>query len=364
MIGNLFNAVSIALMSGVMVIGATNVRSVATYPYMDNIPNAVVQQSLVNKDASVNVFPLDNQYNTIDENFGTSYYVSYDGVLHEIPNMSTTQLNNDYSASDIRQYVYSICQENDNDYLDEYPCLFGCVWYPVSMVFGGSTRYQYRAYFFGNPLYVSCEFTFATLTQRFNVEVNRFQMLPLIPVDADFDKFTYFTLGGYEFTPLNQSEIFDHLGGLSISGGSISGNAHQFYDLQESYNSLYTQFQLVVGIANGYNASVSDALTSLSSVQCTIQLVADVGDTTSYVNGYSVGYDKGYTDGYRNGYADGIALSNHGQFGQLFNAIADTPLRFIYGLFNFDLFGISCLVIILTFLTGIIVFGVVKKFWH
>ena len=82
-----------------------------------------------------------------------------------------------------------------------------------------------------------------------------------------------------------------------------------------------------------------------------------------YHNGYSNGYDAGVKVGYTNGWNDAIASTSGGTFHGLFNAIADTPLRFLYGLFNFDLFGISVLVIVLSLLTGIILFGIVKKFW-
>ena len=82
-----------------------------------------------------------------------------------------------------------------------------------------------------------------------------------------------------------------------------------------------------------------------------------------YQNGYSNGYDSGVKVGYTNGWNDAISSTSGGTFHGLFNAIADTPLRFLYGLFNFDLFGISVLVIVLSLLTGIILFGIVKKFW-
>lgn len=90
-------------------------------------------------------------------------------------------------------------------------------------------------------------------------------------------------------------------------------------------------------------------------------------DGGNYQSGYDAGYTNGKTDGlgegYANGYQDGLNLSQNGNFHSLFNSIADTPLRFLYGLFNFDLFGISMLVIIMSLLTGIVVFGLVKKFW-
>lgn len=76
----------------------------------------------------------------------------------------------------------------------------------------------------------------------------------------------------------------------------------------------------------------------------------------------ALAYATGYQDGYANGLNDG-KIASSGSFHGLFSAIADTPLRFLYGIFNFDLFGISMLVIVLSLLTGLIVFGIVKKFW-
>lgn len=84
----------------------------------------------------------------------------------------------------------------------------------------------------------------------------------------------------------------------------------------------------------------------------------------AYNVGYNAGFQDGAKDGYAKGYADCLALvQNNGDFSSLFNSVADTPLRFLYGLFSFDLFGTSILVIILTLLTGIAVFGIIKKVW-
>lgn len=82
-----------------------------------------------------------------------------------------------------------------------------------------------------------------------------------------------------------------------------------------------------------------------------------------YDSGYRIGYQDGVRVGYASGYNDGVGTAQQGTFHNLFNSIADTPLRFLYGIFNFDLFGLSMLVIVLTLLTGLIVFGIVKKFW-
>lgn len=80
---------------------------------------------------------------------------------------------------------------------------------------------------------------------------------------------------------------------------------------------------------------------------------------TGYREGWNAGNDKGFNDGYQSG----LNISQNASFMSLFNSIADTPLRFLYGLFNFDLFGVSMLVIILSLLTFLVVFAIVKKVW-
>lgn len=84
----------------------------------------------------------------------------------------------------------------------------------------------------------------------------------------------------------------------------------------------------------------------------------------AYGQGYTSGYAQGNKDGYSKGYSDARDFyQQSSDFQDLFSAVADTPLRFLYGLFSFDLFGTSVLVIVLTLLTGIAVFGIIKKVW-
>ena len=95
----------------------------------------------------------------------------------------------------------------------------------------------------------------------------------------------------------------------------------------------------------------------------------DVGESSDYwynlgkETGYNTGYQTGYSTGYQTGYSEGLSLADNSSFMSLFNGIADTPLRFIYGLFNFDLFGVNVLIVILSLLTFIFVFHIIKKVW-
>lgn len=90
------------------------------------------------------------------------------------------------------------------------------------------------------------------------------------------------------------------------------------------------------------------------------------GYTTGYDNGVKDGYQSGTKDGYDEGYTvgrnDGLNISQQGTFKNLLGAIADTPVRMLFSLFSFDLFGTSMIVVVLSFLTGIIVIKIVKKF--
>lgn len=100
------------------------------------------------------------------------------------------------------------------------------------------------------------------------------------------------------------------------------------------------------------------------------------GFTDGYDNGFSQGYVDGKTDGYvqgnvagqetgyDRGYADGVAQVSGGyNFMNLFGAIADTPIMMLHGMFNFDIFGVNVLTLILSLLTSLMLLFVVKKIW-
>lgn len=83
-------------------------------------------------------------------------------------------------------------------------------------------------------------------------------------------------------------------------------------------------------------------------------------NSPAYTSGYSNGYSNGYTNGYDVGLTDG--MNNGVTFFSLFGAIADTPLLMLRSLFNFELFGANLLVVVLSLVTGLMVFYVVRKF--
>lgn len=73
-------------------------------------------------------------------------------------------------------------------------------------------------------------------------------------------------------------------------------------------------------------------------------------------DGYSVGFDAGYNQGY----TAGIANSEY-QFTDLFGAIADTPVLIVRNLFDFDLFGMNMLTVVLSLFTALILFYIIRK---
>ena len=93
----------------------------------------------------------------------------------------------------------------------------------------------------------------------------------------------------------------------------------------------------------------------------------NITNDNDYERGYNDGKDVGYTDGYKNGenagyqngLTDGQNLGN--TLGGLFTTIADIPIRMIHSMTNFDLFGVSLFVGIMSLATLSIVVFVIKK---
>lgn len=84
-----------------------------------------------------------------------------------------------------------------------------------------------------------------------------------------------------------------------------------------------------------------------------------------YADGYNNGYSTGLTEGYSNGYAEGLRVGSgaNADVKNLFGVLADTPIRFLKDMFNFELFGMNVAVVILSCLTAICMFALIKKIW-
>lgn len=87
--------------------------------------------------------------------------------------------------------------------------------------------------------------------------------------------------------------------------------------------------------------------------------------TDGFNNGYATGYKDGESNGWRNGYAEGLNVSSgaNADIKNLFGVLADTPIRFLKDMFSFELFGMNVAVVILSCLTAIVMFTLIKKIW-
>lgn len=97
---------------------------------------------------------------------------------------------------------------------------------------------------------------------------------------------------------------------------------------------------------DGYNASYISVNFSYS----------EGNSDTIYQNGYDTGYSQGHAVGYTEG------QNSTYSFFTLFTSIADTPVYFIRSIFNFDLFGLNVGTMIISLLTGILIFYIIRKF--
>lgn len=82
----------------------------------------------------------------------------------------------------------------------------------------------------------------------------------------------------------------------------------------------------------------------------------DFRNTDEYQNDI----DNAYESGKNHGYYEGLHTQTY-TFTQLFGAIADTPIMILSNLLGFDVFGVSALSIVMTMLTGCIVFYLIKR---
>lgn len=339
MIGNLFNAVSIAIMSGVMAIGGAK----ASLPMTSaNVPEAIQTLGYYNDD--VYVYPLQTQNNVASLMMGSSGYYTIDGAYHSMSDMPSTTYTSPYAFDDIRSYVVNKCDLDGHGFDDSNPCIFGYVCYAVQLTLGQNTAYYIRGHFFGNPYQAKIIYQFQGMSIENVVEFNA----------LDF----FFVADGI---PNNSFCLFDSAqidlnADFCLNGNDLlMSNGNYDTDDEFFFNRMFLHHTIQFNFGNP--SSEQDAFDYAGEIVGYFKLLV------SYDDNFANAFNQGYQSGYKNGYGDGINVSQTGVFNNLFNSIADTPLRFIYGLFNFDLFGISCLVIILSLVSAIIVFGIVKKFW-
>ena len=334
MIGNLISALGVAVLSASIVIAgdvqARNVRAFGTIPVSEN-------------DTSLDV---GDSYKVYIPNLTFSPTMTYE--LDDLP-------SNQYNG-----YIYTINSEGSTQYnYTGYPKQF------EDLVCQTNATGQYLNNC-GYRMNLALEYGISTYYLDFDfLAVNKYI----------YWNNTDYYIDAIEFTPTiicydsNQNVVSRDVSLLSlIYNDSVMPNTGGYF-------ALVAQNFLGVGVNPEYfnvghlrlrfdtteltNLGVASFTLGFSGYWC-----CNYRANSSFGSGYSVGYSEGAKDGYAKGYADAMALVNgNGTFNDLFNSVADTPLRFLYGLFSFDLFGTSVLVIILTLLTGIAVFGIIKKAW-
>ena len=138
--------------------------------------------------------------------------------------------------------------------------------------------------------------------------------------------------------------------------------AHDYYYIGSDYlydiSITYSQMQDIdVGSNPFYEADILMQIFYFDEMS--------VSYDTAFAQGYDTGYSNGISIGYSNGYAEGlsVATGTNASWLGLMSSIADTPIVFLRDMFSFELFGMNVAVIILSLLTAIIVFGIVKKVW-
>lgn len=178
-------------------------------------------------------------------------------------------------------------------------------------------------------------------------------------------------VGGIEITPFNNQYTL-----LSIGDGIYNTNADATYYrnegnvpycLVESSNAsmdgnIYTS-NFPFKFASYCQTFVCESHTISFGVSLYGSIESDYN--LGFQSGYASGYTQGSQDGYLNGYAEGIstASSPNASFLSLMASIADVPIRYLKQMFSFELFGINVAVVILSCLTAVIIFGIVKKVW-
>lgn len=138
--------------------------------------------------------------------------------------------------------------------------------------------------------------------------------------------------GGYTYTsetPDIRNNMFDDIRVGFNTVISISVNV-----TNESYNYYYNE---------GYQSGYAD------------------GSSAGYQTGYDTGYTEGYSTGKQAGIIEGQNQTNTSVY-SLAGAIIDTPIMFLRSLFDYELFGISIYVAILSMITLVIAIWVVRKF--
>lgn len=326
MIGNLISAIGVAVLSASIVIaGDVQARNVSRL----NASTSYVSTSNING-TEVRV------YLTANVNFASGlFYNSTDALLIRAYNLDGTfdtsyRYDNDESNFGSTSLALSYFENLDLDTSHFYLM-------NVLDSFNGET-YIYSRLFY--PTYAGAGNVEFALQSTNNVPTGYMYLFYDKPLTNYYYSYNFLNGDDVNWFGYSRSTFFSNA--TAIESGMIYDFG--FYECGFFFKATTTNTYLTINFVSEYPNQNSGS--------------------TMYDTGYAVGFNEGSSQGYAKGYADAMALATqNGTFSSLFNSVADTPLRFLYGLFSFDLFGTSVLVIILTLLTGIAVFAIIKRVW-
>lgn len=182
-----------------------------------------------------------------------------------------------------------------------------------------------------------------------NYKLFEMQFIPLTVVNLDVNvvvncpntrdaiKTQQFTANCYEYN--NDIEPYDNW------------NCNFYYDLN---------VRPTVNIILNFTLANSTLFNFYTENDGTIQHAYDDGYNTGRIDGYSDGFAIGKTVGFNEGF--NTALQGHSfSFTNLFASISDTPILMIRRMFNFDIFGVSAVSILLTLFSALIFIKIIKR---
>lgn len=179
-------------------------------------------------------------------------------------------------------------------------------------------------------------------------------------VSLDFGNYP----GSYQdFYPNGYWQVPNYFVNTANSGYDTGYTFYSYFPGLISIISLYKEFTA--------NYDYKSALQNVLGLQGMFTLMSNENNEvpSSYVDSYNSGYNNGNNDGYKTGYDvgygvgydAGLQVNNPYTFGALFGAIADTPVLIFRSLFNFDLFGTSALVVVMSLFTALVLIFIAKK---
>lgn len=204
----------------------------------------------------------------------------------------------------------------------------------------------------------------------YNEDLNGLLLRIYVPLSSSVSalEFNFYTQNNVAWSGIGFGDVTDY--NLNYIG---SNSADAWYLMQSMYSISSTNsfssgsFSLTTSKFSEYFFYFRKVSGSNPNIVAKIYLCNAVN--LQYDEGYAIGYQNGYRqgsgDGYANGYAEGLAVGTGGnaQIRNLFGVIADTPIRYLRQMFNFELFGMNVAVVILSCLTAIIIFSIIKKVW-